>query len=314
MQKETCTVKEPGREQYYTFESRELAEAFIERRTVHKMKLGCMPVDGGNLFMNEDEYNEVLQREPKLKKFIRRCFGSREFIHDIKRYCFWLVDATPKDIKNSKILYERIENIKKSRLASTKKATQRLADTPHLFAERRQPTTDYLLIPRHSSEKRMYVPMGYLPPEIIVLDSAISLEHATPYHFAILNSRVHMAWMRRVCGRLRMDYRYSNTVVYNTFIWPDADPHQVFAIDRLGRRILDARENHPESSYADLYDEVSMPKDLRDAHRENDEAVCRAYGFPVDMDEQEIVNSLFKLYHKAKAEKKRKKQQEQERG
>lgn len=253
------------------------------------------PIDGGNLFLTPEECEQILAKEPALAKFIRRVYGSKEFIQNIERYCFWLVDATPADLKHSKILYERISNVKAFRLKSTDKATRKSADEPHLFQMRRQPTTEYLLIPSISSENKQYIPIGYMSPDAIVTNLAFSLKHATPYHLAILTSRVHMAWMMGVCGRLRQDYRHSNTIVYNNFVWPRPNPQQVMRIFRAGCHILNARANHPESSYADLYDENTMPKDLRDAHRENDSAVCKAYGFPDDISEFDIVKRLVEL-------------------
>ena len=296
---QTYIINIPQTGEEYFFDAEEPARFFQACRTVRPMTLGSTPRDNGNLFLTPDERKDVLSREPKLAKFIHRVYGSREFIQNIERYCFWLTDATPTDIKRSKILYERVKNIKEFRLASTREETRKQADNPHLFTEIRQPKTEYLLIPSVSSKERTYIPIGYLPPEVITTDAAFVLENATPYHFAILTSIMHMAWMRRVCGRLRDDYRYSNTIVYNDFVFPKADPRQVLEIFRTGCAILDARENHPSASLADLYDEVSMPKDLRDAHRANDKAVLAAYGLPADTPEDEMVEFMFKLYHEA---------------
>ncbi|MBR0034925.1 MAG: hypothetical protein IJP54_04555, partial [Synergistaceae bacterium] len=238
---------------------------------------------------------EVLEKEPRLEKFIRRVYGSREFIQNIERYCFWLADASPEDIKRSRILYERVGKVKEFRLASKREATQKQAETPHLFADIRQPKTEYLLIPRHSSGRRQYVPFGFLPPEIIATDACMTLTDATPYHLGILSSRIHMAWMRVVCGRILSDYRYSNTIVYNNFVWPAANPYQVMKIFKAGQKILDVREKYSGSSYAALYDELTMPKELRNAHRENDEAVSEAYGLPADLEELAVVEHMMKL-------------------
>ena len=279
----------------YVFDSEQTARWFQECRTTHRLISGSRPTDNGNFFMTREERDEVLSREPDLEKFIRRVYGSKEFIQNIERYCFWLVDATPADIKHSKVLYERVGKVKDFRLKSSRKGTVKHADTPHLFSEIRHPTTDYMLIPRVSSEKRQYIPIGFVSHDVIATDAVIIFPNATPYHFGILTSRVHMAWMRVVCGRLREDYRYSIKVVYNNFIWPLADPWQVKRICSTAQRILDVRAKHADSSYADLYDEISMPKDLRDAHRENDAAVMDAYGLPADMDEHKIVNHMFKL-------------------
>ena len=294
----TWTV-ECGENDSYVFDNEETALWFQGCRSVFKMYEGSKPTDDGNFFMTESERDEVLKKEPKLARFIRQCYGSREFINNVNRYCFWLVDASPADIRKSKILYERVQKVKEFRLASETESTKKAAETPHLFQHIKQPTTNYLLIPRHSSEKRQYVPMGYLPSDVIVLDSCKSLEHATPYHFGVLTSRVHMGWMRFVCGRLRSDYRYSNTIVYNCFAWPKSDPYQAAKIESTAKKILDARAKYPDSSLADLYDELTMPKELRDAHRENDAAVCEAYGLPADMSEGDVVMHMFRLYYDA---------------
>ncbi|MBQ7544761.1 MAG: hypothetical protein IJT02_07440 [Synergistaceae bacterium] len=294
-QQKTYIVSFNSTGEEYVFGDERFAGFFQACRSVYPMIMGSQPNDGGNLFLTPEERAEVLSREPGLGKFIRRVYGSKEFIQNIERYCFWLVDATPADIKHSKILYERVSRVKEHRLASRAEATRKKSDNPALFSCIRQPSEEYMLIPRHSSECRKYIPMGYVSPDIIATDAVIILPKATPYHFGVLTSSAHMAWMRVICGRLKSDYRYSNTVVYNNFVWPKADPNMVMKIFRTGSEILRAREKHPESSFADLYDEVSMPKDLRDAHRENDRAVLEAYGLPADMDEFHIVEHLVKL-------------------
>ena len=293
MQTYTISFERTGEE--YVFGDEEFARWFQACRSVFPMKQGNQPNDGGNFFLTPDERNEVLAKEPGLEKFIHRVMGSDEFINNIERYCFWLVDATPADIKHSKILYERVGKVKEHRLASKAEATRKKADTPSLFSVMRQPPSEYLLIPRVSSEKRQYIPMGYMSPDVIVTDAAFALERATPYHLGVLTSKVHMAWMRVVCGRLKSDYRYSSRIVFNNFVWPKADPHTVMKIYHTGSEILRAREKHPESSYADLYDETSMPKDLRNAHKANDKAVLKAYGLPAKASEFEIVEHLVKL-------------------
>ena len=300
---QTWTVGEPGSDDFHVFDNEEIARWFQACRSVHPMILGNTPRDDGNFFMTPEERDEVLSKEPGLAKFIRKVYGAKEFIQNIDRYCFWLVDASPAEIKHSRILYERVKKVKEFRLASKRGATQKLAETPHLFTEIRQPTTNYLLIPRHSSEERQYIPMGYVSPDVIVTDACFALPYATPYHLAILTSSAHMSWMRVVCGRLEMSYRYSNTIVYNNFIWPKSNPHQVMKITATGGKILDARAKHPDCSYADLYDELTMPKDLRDAHRENDKEVLAAYGLPADLPEIEIVSHLMELNARMVAQK-----------
>ena len=299
MQDKVWIVDEPYGGPGYAFDSEDMARWFQECRAVYAMTQGSQPLDGGHLFMNPEERDEVLKKEPDLARFIHQVYGSYEFINKVKRYCFWLVDASPVDIKHSRILYERVSKVKEFRLASKRGATQKAAERPSLFAEIRQPTTNYLLIPRVSSSRRQYVPMGYVSPDVIVTDSAFALPYATPYHFGILTSRVHMAWIRVVAGRLRNDYRYSNTLVYNNFVWPKSPPWHVQRIERAAQKILDVRASHSDSSFADMYDEVSMPQDLRRAHQENDSAVLEVYGLPENISDLDIVMHMFKLYDDA---------------
>lgn len=220
----------------YAFNDEEFARWFQFRRAIWEMNQGSKAIDGGNFFMTESERNEALKKEPALEKFIRRTMGSDEFINNKIRYCFWLVDASPADIKHSRILYERVQKVKEFRKTCRNTTTQKLSDRPSLFAEIRQPSTEFLLIPHVSSGKRKYIPMGYVSPEVIVTNAAFSLERATPYHFGILASRTHMAWMRFVCGRLRSDYRYSNTIVYNCFAWPESNPYHVARIESTAKK------------------------------------------------------------------------------
>ena len=193
---------------------------------------------------------------------------------------------------------ERVQKVKEMRLASTKEATRKFADFPTRFMELRQPDTDYLLIPRVSSEQRRYIPIGYMSKDVISTDANMVLPNASIYHFGILTSNVHNAWMRVVCGRLKSDYRYSNTIVYNNFPWPNPSEEQKKKIEETAQAILDARALYPDSSLADLYDETLMPPELRQAHRANDLAVCQAYGFSKDVIklESRCVAELFKMY------------------
>ena len=293
---QTWTVGEPGSDDFHVFGDEKIAKWFQACRSVFPMTYGSKPTDGGYLFMTPEERAEILSKEPRLAKFIRKVYGSREFIQNIERYCFWLVDASPKDIKSSKILYERVSKVKEFRLASSDKFTRKSAETPHLFQRIRQPSTNYLLIPSHSSIKRQYIPMGYVSPDVIITNACFALPHATPYHFGMLTSSTHMGWTRRVAGRLKMDYRYSNTLAYNTFLWPKSNALQVKRIEATGQKILDVRAKYPDCSYADLYDELTMPKDLREAHRENDVAVLEAFGLPADLPEDDIVEYLLDKY------------------
>ena len=278
---------------------------FIESRAKHlqdfvpRIFLGNKPSDGGNLILTADERKKILKHEPALEKFIRQYMGAEEFINGKLRYCFWLVDATPAEIRKSKELYKRVEGVKKMREASTAKPTREKAATPHLFFFISQPTTDYILIPQVSSERRKYIPMGFMPPEIICNAQALIIPSATVYHFGVLTSSIHMAWMRAVAGRLEMRYRYSGSVVYNNFVWCEPTDEQRRLIEQTAQNILDVRARYPQSTLADLYDELTMPHDLRDAHKKNDRAVAIAYGFENILDDEPaIVARLMKLYER----------------
>lgn len=194
---------------------------------------------------------------------------------------------------------ERVEQVRQFRLNSTKAATQKSADTPTLFQEIRHPDSEYIIVPRHSSEARRYIPFGFVAPEIIVNDAVQIIPGAHLYHFGVMMSNVHMAWTRAVCGRIKSDYRYSKDVVYNNFPWPTPTDAQKAKIEQTAQAILDARALYPDSSLADLYDELAMPPELRKAHQNNDRAVMQAYGFSVkDMNESKCVAELMKLYQK----------------
>ena len=295
---------------------------------VPEMQKGSIPVDGGNLIIEAEDYEDFINKEPQAKQFIKPLVGSEEFINNKKRWCLWLVGANPSDLKKCPLIMERVQKVKEMRLASTKEATRKFADYPTRFMELRQPETDYLLVPRVSSEQRRYIPIGYMPKDVISTDANMVLPNATLYHFGVLTSNVHNAWMRAVAGRLEMRYRYSNTIVYNNFPWPQqfkidnsklkmengkwtisgedlpADKkelsifHSQLSIINTAQAILDARAKYPDSSLADLYDETLMPPELRKAHQANDRAVMAAYGFSTKMTESECVAELFKLYEK----------------
>ena len=264
---------------------------------VPDMILGNLPRDDGRLIIELKDYADFIKREPKAKKYIKRYIGAEEFLNNKLRYCLWLVNATPQDIKNMPRVYERVKAVKVFREASTRKGTQKLANKSWLFAEIRQPAGRYIAIPQVSSESREYIPMDWLDDSVIPGNALHIIPDATLYHFGILTSRVHMAWMRRVCGRLEMRYRYSKNIVYNTFAWPDPSPEERAVIERTAQEILDARGNYPDSSLSALYDDTVMPLELREAHERNDRAVCRAYGWEADISEGEIVGRLFGLYH-----------------
>jgi len=277
---------------------------FIDSRTnsicnVPQMVYGNKPTDGGFLFLSPEERDELLKREPGTEKFIRQIYGATEYINNKARYCLWLVGASPSELRKSPFIMERVEQVRQFRLNSTKAATQRSADTPTLFQEIRHPDSEYIIIPRHSSETRRYIPFGFVQPQIVVNDAVQIIPDAKIYHFGIMMSNVHMAWTRAVCGRIKSDYRYSKDVVYNNFPWPTPTDTQKAKIEQTAQAILDARARYPESSLADLYDELTMPPELRKAHQDNDRAVMQAYGFSVrDMTESKCVAELMRMYQK----------------
>jgi len=276
---------------------------FVESRNraicdVPAMVYGNKPTDGGYLFFDADEYADFVAKEPRAEKYIKKILGANEYINGIDRYCLWLVGADPTELKKMSLVMERINNVQQFRLASTKAATVQSAETPTLFQEVRQPDTEYIAIPKVSSERRKYVPIGYMPPEIIAKDQVFILPNASLYHFGILTSNVHNAWMRAVCGRMKSDYNYSNTIVYNNFPWPNATDAQKAEIGKLAQAVLDARKIFPDSSLADLYDPNFTPPDLLKAHRNLDYAVMKLYGFPVKKDfaEADCVAGLMGMY------------------
>jgi hypothetical protein len=280
---------------------------FVESRStalcdVPAMVYGNKPTDGGHLFIEIDEYDDFIAKEPNAKKYIRKIYGAMEYINNTDRYCLWLVGAEPLEIKKMPLVMDRIEKVRKFRLASNKKATQDSAATPTLFQEIRQPTSNYIIIPRVSSEKRKYIPIGFLSPDIIVNDSVQLIPNATLYHFGILTSNVHNAWMRAVCGRLKSDYRYSKDIVYNNFPWVETTNEQKAMIEKLSQNILYIRAKFSESSLADLYDPLTMPPELLKAHQALDRAVAKIYRFTKDMTETEIVSELMKMYQKLAGE------------
>ena len=259
---------------------------------------GNMANDGGHFFIkDQEELENLLSLEPQAQKYIRPFVGADEFINNTSRWCFWLQSASPSEINHLPEVRKRVQLVKEHRLASTRAHTRVLADTPTLFGEIRQPSKKYILLPRHSSENRKYIPIGFMDPTIICGDANLLISSDSLYLFGILTSNVHMAWMRTVAGRLEMRYRYSKDIVYNNFIWPDCTPEQKEKIEQTAQGILDARANHPNDTYADLYDDTVMPYDLRKAHQDNDRAVWEAYGRAWDIaDEAACIAHLMKLY------------------
>lgn len=279
----------------------EAPNVYIESRNkplcnVPSIGIGNKPIDGGNYLFREEEMKDFLKKEPKAEKHFRKWIGADEFINRWFRYCLWLGDCTPAELRGMPECLKRIQAVREFRLASKSEGTRKLADKPTRFHVENMPTTPYIIIPETSSENRRYIPMGFMTPDILCSNAIRLMPHASIYHFGVLTSNVHMAWMRAVCGRLKSDYRYSNTIVYNNFPWPTPTDAQKAKIEKTAQAILDARERYPDSSLADLYDEVTMPSELRKAHLENDHAVMAAYGFSPKMTESECVAELMKMY------------------
>ena len=260
------------------------------------MTTGNRPADGGHLIIEADEYEEFVKNEPEAIKYIKRLTGAQEYINNQPRYCLWLKDVSPTQLRSMPLVMERVKACREDRLQGAPDR-QKLADTPWLFRETNN-YEHYIIVPAVSSEKRKYIPLGFMDKDTIPTNLVQIIPNSTLYHFGVLTSNVHMAWMRAVCGRLKSDYRYSKDIVYNNFPWPDATEEQKAKIEATAQAILDARALYPESSLADLYDELTMPAELRKAHQENDRAVMQAYGFPVksSFTESQCVAELFKRY------------------
>lgn len=281
---------------------------FVENRrkplaSVSEMFRGSQPTDGGNLILSEEEKDRLLEKEPQAEKFIRPFLMGADFIKRRPRYCIWLVDAQPSELRKCPMILERVKKVKEFRESSRKAATRKKAETPTLFDEIKNSLTDYIAIPVVSSENRRYIPIDFLKAENIAGNKLFMLPNASLYDFGILTSNVHMAWMRTVAGRMKSDYSYSNTIVYNNFPWPEVTNEQEEKISQTAQAILDARALYPDSSLADLYDELTMPPELRKAHQANDKAVMQAYGMTKEVDgkktwltESETVARLFEMY------------------
>ena len=274
---------------------------FIESRNkpifnVPDIGIGNKPIDNGNYLFTEEEMEEFIKQEPKSQQYFRPWYGAQEFIHQKPRYCLWLGDCTPAELRSMPHCLKRVENVRNFRLASKSAGTVKLADRPTRFHVENMPKGGHIIVPKVSSERRRYIPMGFHDSSNLASDLVFIIPDASLYHFGVLESNVHMAWMRAVCGRLKSDYRYSKDIVYNNFPWPEVSDEQRERIAATAQAILDARALYPDSSLADLYDELTMPPELRRAHQANDRAVMAAYGFPVSMTESECVSRLFELY------------------
>jgi hypothetical protein len=261
-----------------------------------KMTKGSQPTDGGNLLLKPDEKDELIKKNPLAEKFIYPFVGAAEFIRGKLRYCLWLLNATPAELRKMPLVMKRLENVRDLRLKSPTASVRRAAETPALFTQIRQPTTNFLVVPETSDENRKYIPIGFLSPDIIASNSIHIISDATLYLFGVLTSIVHMAWMRIVAGRMEMRYRYTPSVYYN-FPFVKVSDKQKKLIETTAQNILDVRARYPDSTLADLYDELSMPRDLREAHKKNDRAVATAYGFEEILDDElAMVGELFKIY------------------
>ena len=281
---------------------------FIDSRTkaiceVSPMVYGSKPTDGGYLFLTLQEKDELIKTYPQAESMIRRVYGASEFINNKERYCLWLVGQNPSTLRSIPPIINRIQLVKEFRQSSPKKQTQDSAERAIEFQEIRHNDNDYLLVPSVSSENRRYIPIGFIEGEVISTNANLIIPNATLYDFGILTSNVHMAWMRTVAGRLKSDYRYSAKIVYNNFPWPEVTDEQKEMISKTAQAILDARALYPDSSLADLYDELTMPVKLRQAHQANDIAVMRAYEMQKNVDgkktwltESETVARLFEMY------------------
>ena len=280
---------------------------FIESRnkplcSVPEIGIGNKPIDGGFYLFEKEEMEDFIKKEPVSKKYFRPWYGSKEFINRKSRYCLWLGDCSPAELKTMPLCLERVKSVKEYRLNSTSAGTVKLADKPTHFHVENMPDSTYILVPKVSSERRRYVPIGFMTPDVLCSDLVFIIPKASLYHFGILTSNIHMAWMRAVCGRLEMRYRYSKDVVYNNFPWPTPTEQQKAKIEQTAQAILDARALYPDCSLADLYDELTMPPELRKAHQDNDRAVMDAYGFTkgtaARTSESACVAELMKLYQK----------------
>ena len=276
--------------------------AFVESRNkalcdIPPIQIGSQPIDDGNYLFDKEAMEAFIEKEPNSKPYFHPWYGSREFITRAPRYCLFLGNCSPAELRKMPECMKRVEAVRAFRAKSNRASTVKAAETPTKFGSTAIPDSDYIIVPKVSSENRRYVPMGFMTPDILCSDLVFLVPNAKLYHLGVLTSNVHMAWMRAVCGRLKSDYRYSKDIVYNNFPWPEVTDAQKAEIEKTAKAILDARALYPDSSLADLYDELSMPPELRKAHQANDRAVMKAYGLSVkDTDEAACVAHLMRLY------------------
>ena len=266
---------------------------------VPQIGIGNKPIDGGNYLFTKEEKEEFVKKEPLAEKWFMPWVGSQEFINRYYRYCLWLGDCPPNELRKMPECMKRVQAVRDFRLSSKSAGTVKLAERPTHFHVENMPKGNYIVIPEVSSERRRYIPIGFLSSDILCSNLVKIVPDATLYHFGILTSNVHMSWMRAVCGRLKSDYRYSKDVVYNNFPWPSPTEDQRKKIELTAQAILDARNLYSDSSFADLYDELTMPIELRKAHMQNDKAVMQAYGFSIKgTTEESCVAELMRMYQK----------------
>jgi hypothetical protein len=277
---------------------------FLQGRTkpicnVNEISFGSMPNDGGGLIISNEERSIALEEEPLIEKYIVPLIGAQEFLNGGNKWCLWLKDAKPDEIKKSRFVNQRLNIVKEHRNKSKRPTTKELANYPSLFGEDRQPKSNYICMPRVSSENRKYIPVAFFSNKNIIGDTCLAIDNATFYEFGILNSATHMTWVKYVGGRLKSDFRYSNTILYNNFPWPEGPTEkQKQAVEKAAQQVLDARLQFPTSSLADLYDPLTMPPALVKAHNALDKAVDLCYRSQPFINETKRIEFLFELYDK----------------
>ena len=277
-------------------------DVFVDSRSkplcdVPEIGIGNKPIDGGNYLFTEEEMQEFIDKEPASREWFKPWYGAQEFINRKPRYCLWLGKCSPNILRKMPECMKRVEAVRDFRLGSTSAGTVKLADKPTRFHVENMPDGNYMIIPRHSTEKRRYIPLGYMANDTLCGDANLMMANASLYHFGVMTSNIHNAWIRVVCGRIKSDYRYSKDIVYNNFPWPTPTDAQKAKIEQTAQAILDARALYPDCSLADLYDEVTMPPELRKAHQQNDKAVMEAYGMSIkETTEASCVAELMRRY------------------
>lgn len=277
-------------------------DLIIERKSqpicnVPKMAFGNMPLDGGNLIIEDNEKEEFLSKEPKAEKYILPLISAREFLNNDKRWCLWLENINPQELRQMPHILKRVEAVKEFRLASVAESTRKHAITPTLFRDRNRPKT-FIVVPRVSSENRKYIPMGFFDYNSIVSDTMLSIPNGTIYNFGVLMSEMHMTWVKYTCGRLKSDFRYSKDLVYNNYPWAkEVSDNNRKNVEEKAQKVLDVRAEFPESSLADLYHLLTMPPKLAKAHQELDKAVDLCYRPQAFINENARIEYLFDLYN-----------------